>query len=87
MKLGDAVGQKPDLHNLDKDQLIRLMELPNHLRETMLAVIALGEATATEVSKQTGKGRSSESRILNQLERMGYLKRRYSRRKVYFYPM
>ena len=50
----------------------------------MLAVIALGEATAMEVSKQTGKARPSESDYLNQLERMGYLKRRYATRKVYF---
>ena len=76
--------KKPDLRKLGKDQLIRLMELPNHLRNTMLAVIALGEATATEVSEQTGKARSSESDYLNQLQRMGYLKRRYASRKIYF---
>jgi DNA-binding transcriptional ArsR family regulator len=77
---------KPKLHELDKDELIRLMKLPNHLRETMLAVIALREGTATEVSEQTGKSRSSESDYLNQLERMGYLKRRYASRKIYFSP-
>ena len=78
--------KKPDLHRLEKDQLIRLIELPNHLRETMLAVISFGEATATEVSKQTGKARSSESDYLNQLRRMGYLKKRYASRKVYYSP-
>ena len=76
--------RKPDLRKLDKDELIRLMELPNHLRKTMLAIIALGEATATEVSEQTGKARASES---DQLERMGYLKRRYAGKKVYFSPI
>ena len=76
--------KKPDLDKLGKDQLIRLIELPNHLRETVLAVIALGEATATDVAKETGKSRSSESDHLNELQRMGYLKRRYSTRKVYF---
>ena len=76
--------KKPEIRKLSKEDLIRLMELPNHLRETMLAVIALGEATATEVSEQTGKARASESDYLNQLERMGYLKRRYSGRYVYF---
>ena len=60
------------------------MPLPNHLRKTMLAVIALKEATATEVSKHTGKVRASESSNLNQLERMGYLQRRYDSRKVCF---
>ena len=78
------MDQKPDLCKLDKNELIRLMNLPNHLRKTMLVVIALGEATATDVSKQTGKSRASESDYINQLERMGYLKRRYAKRKVYF---
>ena len=57
--------KKPDLNKLGKKQLIRLIELPNHLKETMLAVIALGETTATEVAKETGKSRSSESDHLN----------------------
>jgi len=73
-----------DLHNLDKEELIRLIELPNHLRETMLAVIVLGEATATDVSKRTGKSRATESSYLNQLERMGCLKRRYSSKRIHF---
>jgi len=80
------MNRKPDLSKLDRDELIRLMELPNHLRETMLAIIALREGTATDVSEQTGKSRSSESDYLNQLERMGYLKRRYASRKIYFSP-
>lgn len=75
---------KANLHKLDKEKLIKLMELPNHLRETMLAVIALGEATATDVSEQTGKSRATQSSYLNQLERMSCLKRRHARRKVYF---
>lgn len=78
------MNRKLDLYKLDKEELIRLMELPNHLRETMLGVIALGKATATEVSKQTGKSRASESDHLNQLERMGYLKRSHDSRKIYF---
>ena len=78
--------KEPDLRKLDKDQLIRLMELPNHLRETMLAVIALGEATAAEVAEHSGKARSSESEYLNQLRRMDYLKRRFSSRNACFSP-
>ena len=81
------LNRKPDLSKLDKDELIRLMSLPNHLRKTMLVVIALGEATATDVSKQTGKSRASESDYMNQLERLGFLKRRFSVRKVYFSPV
>ena len=80
------MNRKLNLRKLDKDELIRLIELPNHLKETMLSVIALGEATATEVSKETGKARASESDHLNQLERMGYLKKRYASRKTYYSP-
>lgn len=75
---------KRELSNLEKNELIRLIALPNHLKETMLALISLGEATATEVAKETGKARASESNYLNQLRRMGYVKRRYAHRKVYF---
>ena len=78
--------KKSDLRKLSKDELIQLMNLPKHLRETMLAVMVLGGATATEVSEQTGKARGSMSDHLNQLERMGYLKKRYTGRKVYFFP-
>jgi len=80
------MNRKPDLSKLDRDELIRLMELPNHLRETMLAVMALGEGTATDVSEQTGKSRATESDYLNQLARMGFLKRSYSSKKIYFSP-
>jgi len=73
-----------DLHKLKKEDLIRLMELPNHLRESMLAIIALGEATALDVSKQTGKSRASESDYLNQLFRMRYLKKRKRGRTAIF---
>jgi len=73
-----------DLHKLKKEDLIRLMELPNHLRESMLAIIALGEATALDVSKQTGKSRASESDYLNQLFRMRYLKKRKRDRTAIF---
>jgi len=78
---------KFDLHKLDKEDLIRLMELPDALRETMLGVIALTEGTASDVSQYTGKARATESDHLNQLERMGYLKRRYARRMVLFLPL
>jgi len=78
------MNRKLDLQNLDKEELIRLIELPNHLRDTMLAVIVLGESTATDISKRTGKSRATESNYLNQLERMGYLKRSYSSRKIHF---
>ncbi|MDH5689164.1 MAG: helix-turn-helix domain-containing protein [Candidatus Bathyarchaeota archaeon] len=76
--------KKADLTKLEKNELISLMQLPNHLRETMLALIALGEATARDVSNETGKARASESDHLNQLERMRFLKKRRAGRTVYY---
>ena len=75
---------KSYLEKLEKKDLIMLMSLPNHLRETMLAILVLEEATASDVAEVTGKSRPSESDYLNQLERMGYLKRRYTKRSVKF---
>ena len=72
--------------DLDRNDLIRLIELPNHLRKTMLAVISLGEATAEEVSEQTGRARASEMDRLNQLQRMGYVKKRHVGSKSFFSP-
>ena len=81
------MNRKPDLSKLDKEELIRLMELPNHLRETMLAVIALDrEVTATDVSRRTGKARATESNVLNQLVRLTYLEKRKKGRTAYFSP-
>ena len=76
----------PDLRKLNKDELIRLMELPNHLRNTMLALIGLGEATATEVSRKTGKARATESHCLNMLVLMKLVRKRKKGRTAYFSP-
>jgi predicted transcriptional regulator len=73
--------------DLDKDELIRLIELPNHLRKTMLAVISLGKANAEEVSEQTGGARASESDNLDQLQRMGYVKKKRAGNKNFFSPI
>lgn len=73
--------------DLDKDELVRLIELPNHLRKTMLAVISLGKANAEEVSEQTGRARASESDNLDQLQRMGYVKKKRAGNKNFFSPI
>lgn len=75
------------MEKLDKSELMRLLKLPNHLRETMIAIIELKEATASQVSNHTGKHRATESAHLNQLERMGFLKRKYEHRNIYFSPL
>lgn len=72
------------LSKLSKEELIRLLQLPDHLRKTLIAVLALKEASASTVAKETGRSRAVESGHLNQLERMGFLKRRKRRRTIYF---
>lgn len=62
-----------------------LLSLPDHLRKSALALANLGEATATDLSKETGRVRAVESDYLNQLVSMGYLKKKRKGRDVYFY--
>ena len=74
------------VHNLTKEQLIGLLRLPSHLQKTMRAILELGEATAQRVAEKTGRVRATESDYLNQLERMGLVKRRWQGRTVRFSP-
>ena len=64
-----------------------LLSLPDHLRSTAMALHRLGEATAEEVARATGRARAVESGYLNQLVRMGYVKKRRRGRRVLFSPM
>lgn len=66
---------RADLERLSRDTLVALLELPDHLRRTALVVIKRGRVTAEDVAKETSRARANESGNLNQLERMGYLKR------------
>jgi hypothetical protein len=61
-----------------------LLELPDSLRKSMIAVQELGEATAEETAVKTNRTRSVESIYLNQLVRMGLLQRIRRGKKVYF---
>jgi hypothetical protein len=62
-----------------------LLALPDHLRKSALALATLGEATATDLSKETGRVRAVESDYLNQLVSMGHVKKKRKGRDVYFY--
>ena len=78
------MGEDVTLSKLSKKELIVLLKLPRHLQKTMISVFALSEVTATMVAERTGRARAVESSYLNQLERMGYLKRWRKGRVVYF---
>lgn len=62
-----------------------LLSLPDHLRKSALALSSLREATATDLSKETGRVRAVESDYLNQLVSMGLVKKKRKGRDVYFY--
>lgn len=73
-----------NVEDLDKKTLVQLLDLPDHLRRTALAIIELGRATASEVAAKTGRARAIESHYLNELVRLGSV-RREGGRPVYFY--
>lgn len=76
--------KKPSYEGLPLD-VATLLSLPDHLRKTALALSELGEATATEISKKTGRVRAAESDYLNQLVTKGYVAKKRKSHDVYFY--
>ena len=74
----------PVPENLPLD-VTTLLGLPDHLRKSALALATLGEATATDLSKETTRVRAVESDYLNQLVAMGLVKKKRKGRDVYFY--
>ena len=65
-------------------QLFKILELPKHLQTTIAALLKLGAATATDVSKVTGKARAVESAYLNQFVTMRIAFKERIGRKVFF---
>lgn len=61
-----------------------LLSLPDHLRKTAMATGELGSASAEQVAAQTGRTRAAESDYLNQLVKMGLLKKERRGRMVFF---
>jgi len=65
-------------------RLFRILELPKHLQTTVLTLLKLGHATASEVSESTGKARAVESAYLNQLVIMKVARKERKGRKAFF---
>ncbi|MHA1860274.1 MAG: transcriptional regulator [Candidatus Asgardarchaeia archaeon] len=64
--------------------VLKILSLPEHLRMTAGTVVQLGRATAGEVAETTGRERTLESSYLNELVRLGHLKKINIGRKVYY---
>jgi len=67
------------------DDPFALLEMPDNLRMTAMAVLELKEATADDVARITGRGRAIESHYLNALVNLGFLKKRREGRRVVYY--
>jgi len=63
---------------------IDLISLPDNLRKTYMILLSAKEATATVVSEQTERARAVESSYLNQLVRLGFLKKQKKGRETVF---
>ena len=64
--------------------MAQLLELPDSMRKSLLAMQSLGEGTADAVAEKTSRTRTLENIHLNQLVRMGYLSKARRSRKMYF---
>jgi len=62
-----------------------LLSLTDHLRTTAMVMLELQKATAEMVAEKTGRRRATESDCLNQLVRMGYLRKKREGLKVFFF--
>ena len=65
--------------------IVTLLSFPDHLRKSAMVIMKLGKAMAEDVAKETGRARAIESAYLNQLARMGYIKKKREIRRVYFF--
>lgn len=64
--------------------VMTLLSLPDHLRTTATALIETGMSTAEELAEITSKKRAVESSYLNQLVRMGHVRKFRKGKKVFF---
>ena len=74
-----AIHEHPSIH-VETD----IVELPKHLQETVLALKKLGEATASDVARVTGKARAVESAYLCQLVHVGKVFRVRKGRRCFY---
>jgi hypothetical protein len=66
------------------EQLYRILEFAKHLKVTILTLLRLDRATATEVAQGTVKARSVESAYLNQPSVMKIVRKDKENRKAVF---
>ncbi len=70
--------------NLSEKRLFKVLEFPKHLQTTLITLLKLGQATAEDVARWTGKARAVESAYLNQLCTMKVVMKSRNKRKAFF---
>jgi len=83
-KLSHVIGLQ--MRQLSRTPIVpdTLRSLPEHLQRTALTVAGIGEASAEEVSRETGRTRAAESDYLNQLAHIGLLRKKRRGREIRF---
>lgn len=61
-----------------------MLQLPDHIRKTLIVVAQLGPSTANDIASYTHRARAVESAYCNTLVTMSYLKKERKGRRVYF---
>lgn len=77
-------GRKEKPNNLKELTVTSLLTLPKPLQETSMQLMEMEKATAEELAEKTGLQRAVESAHLNQLVRLGYVKKERIGRIIYF---
>jgi len=91
----DSIASRPDVEyshsepekavTMNKSfDVATLLSFPDHLRKSAMVLMKLGRAMAEDVARETSRARAIESAYLNQLARMGHVKRQREGRRVYF---
>jgi DNA-binding transcriptional ArsR family regulator len=83
-KGGQSFSLPSSISSQNSLDIMALLHLPDHLRQTAMVLIEKGSATANDIGKMTMRSRAIESHHLNELVRMGYLRKFKKSRTVYF---
>ncbi len=83
-KLNQFLGGVQSIPELKALDVTSLLNLSKPLQETAIILMELEEATAEQVAEKTGLQRAVESAHLNELVRLGYIKKKRKGRLAYF---
>ncbi len=73
-----------DIKRLQNAQLHNSVSMPSHYRLTFDAVLKLGNATATDVSRITGRARAIECTYLLNLHAFGFVDRKKDSKSIVY---